>query len=150
MMPSNAEGNSGSFVLEDHGDDTYVELCLTATDEQGLEDQACVDLKPQEVTYTFNTVPGGLAITYGGSRYETPFKVKSYINAQRIVEAPLTTGDGLTFDSWSDGGEAVHMITVEDGDRTLTAAYTDDAANRLRPTTRRIWRTHPWSHQNQP
>ena len=60
-MQSTLPGESGSFVLEDHGDDTYVELCLTATDEQGLEDQECVDLKPQEVTYTFTTVPGGPA-----------------------------------------------------------------------------------------
>ena len=127
----NIAGPSGSFVLEDHGDDTYVELCLTATDEQGLEDQECVDLKPQEVTYTFATVPAGLSITYGGSRYETPFKVKSYINARRIVEAPGTAGDDLTFDAWSDGGDAVHEITIEDGDRTLTATYTDGSGETI-------------------
>ncbi|MCB0042927.1 MAG: PQQ-dependent sugar dehydrogenase, partial [Caldilinea sp.] len=58
----NATGESGKFVLEDHGDNTYVELCLTVTDSQALEDQACVDVKPQEVTYTFNTVPSGLEL----------------------------------------------------------------------------------------
>ena len=122
-----ATGESGSFVLEDHGDNTYVELCLTVTDSQSLEDQACVDVKPQEVTYTFNTVPSGLEITYAGSRYETPFKVKTYINAKRIIEAPVTAGDGLTFDSWSDGGEAVHDVVIADGDQVLTATYVDDS-----------------------
>jgi hypothetical protein len=50
-----------------------------------------VDVKPQEVTYTFNSAPSGLRITYAGSSYTTPFKVKTYINAKRIIEAPLTT-----------------------------------------------------------
>ncbi len=118
-----AIGDSGSFVFEDHGDNTYLELCLTATDSQGLKDETCVDVKPIEVTYTFNTVPSGLPITYAGSRYTTPFKVKTYINAKRIVEAPLTAAGGLVFDSWSDGGDAIHDIIIEDGDRVLTAIY---------------------------
>ncbi|MFO7633515.1 MAG: PQQ-dependent sugar dehydrogenase [Caldilinea sp.] len=120
-----ATGESGDFVFEDHGDNTYLELCLTVTDSQGLNDETCVDVKPVEVTYTFNTVPSGLPITYAGSRYKTPFKVKTYINAKRIVEAPLTAAGGLLFDSWSDGGDAVHDIVIEDGDRILTAVYVD-------------------------
>jgi len=120
-----ATGEAGSFVLEDHGDNTYVELCLTVTDSQALQDQACVDVKPQEVTYTFNSVPAGLELTYAGSRYTTPFKVKTYINARRIVEAPLTSADGLKFDSWSDGEGAAHDIVIADGDQVLTATYVD-------------------------
>ena len=85
-----------------------------------------MDFKAQEVTYTFNTVPAGLPITYAGSRYETPFKVKTYINAKRIIEAPGSTGNGLTFASWSDGGEAAHEMVVQDGAQTLTASYADD------------------------
>ncbi|HQY92490.1 PQQ-dependent sugar dehydrogenase [Caldilinea sp.] len=120
-----ATGASGAFALEDHGDNTYLELCLTVTDSQSLQDQQCVDVKAQEVTYTFNSAPSGLPITYAGSRYETPFKVKTYIGAKRIVEAPLTAAGGLTFASWSDGGDAVHDLVIEDGDRVLTAVYTD-------------------------
>jgi glucose/arabinose dehydrogenase len=120
-----ATGASGNFALADHGDNTYLELCLTVTDSQSLQDQQCVDVKAQEVTYTFNSTPGGLPLTYAGSRYETPFKVRTYIGARRIVEAPLTAADGLTFDRWSDGGDAVHDIVIEDGDRVLTAIYTD-------------------------
>lgn len=120
-----ATGAEGSFVFADHGDNTYLELCLTVTDSQSLQDQQCVDVKPQEVTYTFNSAPSGLRITYAGSSYTTPFKVKTYINAKRIIEAPLTTADGLIFESWSDGGDAVHDIVIEDSDRVLTAIYTD-------------------------
>ena len=130
-----ATGAEGSFVLEDHGDNTWLELCLTVTDSQSLQDQQCVDVKPQEVTYTFNSAPSGLRITYAGSSYTTPFKVKTYINAKRIIEAPLTTEDGLTFDSWSDGGDAVHDIVIEDGDRVLTAIYTDGSGEAPEATT---------------
>lgn len=129
-----ATGATGSFVFEDHGDNTYLELCLTVTDSQALQDQECVDVKAQEVTYTFDSVPRGLRITYAGSSYTTPFKVKTYINAKRIIEAPLTTADGLTFDRWSDGGDAVHDIVIEDGDRVLTAYYVD-AAGAAAPET---------------
>ncbi len=119
------EGTTGNFRFDDHGDDTYLELCLKATDSQGLQDNACVDLKAYPVTYTFNTVPPGLPITYAGSRYMTPFKVSTYINAKRIIEAPQVTDDGLRFDNWSDGGEAVHEIVIGDGAQTLTAIYVD-------------------------
>ncbi|MBW7883365.1 MAG: PQQ-dependent sugar dehydrogenase [Caldilineaceae bacterium] len=121
-----AEGKSGSFALTDHGDNTYLEICLTATDSQGLKDQDCVDVKAKEVTYTFDTAPSGLSLTYAGSRYTTPFKVKTYVGAERVVEAPLTAGEGLTFDSWSDGGAAVHEITVADGDQLLIASYVEE------------------------
>ncbi len=121
----NGEGESGSFRFDDHGDDTYLELCLTATDSAGLQDTDCSNIKADEVTYTFNTVPAGLPITYAGSRYETPFKVKTYIDAKRIIEAPAETKDGLRFDSWSDGGEAVHEIVIGESPQTLTATYVD-------------------------
>jgi PKD repeat protein len=130
-----ATGHEGSFIFEDHGDDTWLELCLTATDSQGLQDEECVEIKPQEVTYTIASAPSGLPITYAGSRYTTPFKVTTYINAKRILEAPLTTEDGLTFDSWSDGGDAVHDIVIEDGDRVLTAIYTDGSGEAPEATT---------------
>ncbi len=123
----NGEGESGSFRFDDHGDDTYLELCLTASDSQGLEDTACANIKAEEVTYTFNTVPPGLSITYAGSRYETPFKVKTYIDAKRIIEAPAEADGGLRFDNWSDGGEAVHEIVVGESAQTLTATYVDDS-----------------------
>ncbi len=121
----NGEGTAGSFRFDDHGDDTYLEVCLTATDADGLEDSQCVNIKAEEVTYTFTTVPAGEEITYAGSRYTTPFKVQTYIGATRIVEAPAETAGGLRFDNWSDGGEAVHEIVVGDGAQTLVATYVD-------------------------
>jgi hypothetical protein len=125
----NGAGEAGSFRFDDHGDDTYLELCLTAADSQGLEDTACVNIKAEEVTYTFNTVPSGLPITYAGSRYEAPFKVKTYINAKRIVEAPETAAGGLRFENWTNGSETVtdpvYAIAIGDGNQSWTATYVD-------------------------
>ena len=131
-----ATGHEGSFPFEDHGDNTWLELCLTATDSQGLQDEACAEIKPQEVTYTIASVPSGLPITYAGSRYTTPFKVTTYINAKRILEAPATAKGGLVFDNWAEEGgdpvrQAVHEIVIADGDRVLTATYVD--ANAVAP-----------------
>jgi glucose/arabinose dehydrogenase/chitodextrinase len=39
-------GAKGSFVIPDHGSDTWLELCLTATDSGGLQDTKCVKLYP--------------------------------------------------------------------------------------------------------
>ncbi|MBK8046737.1 MAG: PQQ-dependent sugar dehydrogenase [Anaerolineales bacterium] len=121
----NGSGAETSFAYDDHGDNTWYEVCLTATDSQGLEDTDCVEIKAEEVTYTFNTVPAGLSITYAGSRYKTPFKVNTYIDAKRIIEAPLTAGDGLAFEEWSDGGDAVHEIVIQETAQTFTATYGD-------------------------
>lgn len=121
----NGEGTEGSFGFDDHGDDTYLELCLTATDSDGLQDEECVNIKAEPVTYTFTSVPSGQEITYAGSRYKTPFKVQTYINAKRIIEAPKETSGGLRFDSWSDGGEAVHEIVIADGAQLMIANYVD-------------------------
>ncbi len=118
-------GSEGSFIFEDHGDNTYVEVCLTATDSSGIESEACTDVRPQEVVYTIESVPGGISLAYGGSPYTTPFKVRTYVNAKRTVSAPTRLPNGLRFDSWSDGGEATHEFTVGSSDRTLTVRYAD-------------------------
>ena len=121
------EGESGSFPYVDHGDNTYFELCLTVKDSGGQEDKECVDVRAQEVTYTFTSVPSGLPLIYAGGSYVTPFKVNTYVNAKRAVDAPQKTRAGLNFASWSDEGEATHEITIQDSDQTLTATYADSA-----------------------
>ncbi len=55
-------GNTGSFPVPDHGDNTWIELCLTVTDSGGLNDQDCVNLQPNTVTISFDTVPSGLEL----------------------------------------------------------------------------------------
>jgi beta-mannanase/glucose/arabinose dehydrogenase len=41
-----AIGSVGSFVIPEHGSNTWLELCLTVTDSGGLQDTKCVELHP--------------------------------------------------------------------------------------------------------
>ncbi|CAN5851194.1 hypothetical protein BH10CHL1_BH10CHL1_25110 [soil metagenome] len=120
------KGFTGNFAYQDHGDDTYIELCLTVTDASKQKDKQCVNVRAQEVTYTFNSTPAGLPLIYDGTRYTTPFKVISYVNAKRQVDAPLNPQAGVSFGAWSDQGAATHEITLQATEQTLTANYIDD------------------------
>jgi len=115
-------GNTGSFVVPDHGDNSWIELCLTVTDSGGLNDQECVNLTPNTVTLTFDTVPTGLILEYDGVDYTTPFNVVANVNSVRDLIAPLTQ-QGCQFTSWSDGGTASHQITVGASPQTYVATY---------------------------
>ncbi len=117
------KGFTGSFAYQDHGDDTYLELCLTVTDASKQQDKQCVNARAQAVTYTFNATPAGLPLIYDGTRYTTPFKVISYVNAKRQVDAPLNPQTGVSFGRWSDDGAATHEITMQATDQTLAANY---------------------------
>ncbi|MEZ4713013.1 MAG: PQQ-dependent sugar dehydrogenase [Caldilineaceae bacterium] len=128
----NGAGDSGQLTYEDHGDATYLELCLSARDSTGLEGRQCIDLRAEEVVYTFRTLPEGAPLLYAGSRYVTPFKVTTYVNAQRSLGAPSEPVDGLTFASWSDGGEIRHQLTIGESDQTLIAIYSG-ASDQLQP-----------------
>ena len=57
---------SGSFVAPDHEYPSYLELELTATDEDGLTHTVVRRLDPRTVNLTFDTVPSGLQLTVGG------------------------------------------------------------------------------------
>ena len=120
----NYYGETGSFVVIDHGDNTWLELCLAVTDNGGLTDTKCIKLLPNGTTLTFNTSPGGLQIIYDGVSRSAPFSVTVPVNAAREVIAPLTQGN-KTFISWSDGGAATHFIVVGTQPATYTATYTN-------------------------
>jgi PKD repeat protein len=132
-----ATGDSGSFVYDDHGDGVYLELCLTATDSSGLSSQNCVNLLPKETTLTFQSAPSGLPLSYAGSSYTTPFRVRTYQNAQRTIEAPPSAPGNLTFDGWSDGGGARHSVRVN-GEATFVATYSDPSGAVPATTTANI------------
>jgi len=117
-------GETGSFVAIDHGDNTWLELCLTVTDNGGLTDTKCIKLLPNGITLTFKTKPGGLQIVYDGLSRLTPFSVTVPINSVREIIAPLRQGN-KAFKSWSDGGAATHFIAVGTQSATYTATYSN-------------------------
>lgn len=118
-----SRGPSGKFIYADHGDNTYLELCLTATDSNGLASRTCADLKAREVIYTIKSVPSGMPVLYAGSPYQTPFKVISYVNAERSISAGQAPTDDSQFLIWSDGGPRRRTLIMNETDTTLTALY---------------------------
>lgn len=115
-------GANGTFEYPDHGDNSYVELCLVAADSDGQEGTDCVDVQPELSTYAFRTDVAGLTLTYNGESKAVPFDVEVPVGGNRLIAAPWLQGD-YVFDGWSIGGQAAQQVTIAGGDRTLTARY---------------------------
>jgi hypothetical protein len=120
-MPA-VTGTGGSFVADDHGDNTHLELCLIATDNLGREAETCRELMPVEVDLTIASVPAGISIPWEGSARVTPFTVRTHVGGVRTLSAP-TVHSNYQFVSWSDGGTAAHDILIGGSPLTLTATY---------------------------
>ena len=119
---ASSTGTSGTYEMPDHGDDIYLELCLTGTDSLGSGTTTCVDVSYEEIIVTFTSSPSGLELTYNGVNQTTPFDVTSYANALRSISAPVTQGE-WSFEAWDHGGGAAQTLNLGISDLTLTAKY---------------------------
>ncbi|MFN7921313.1 MAG: LamG-like jellyroll fold domain-containing protein [Bryobacteraceae bacterium] len=121
VLPSAAA--SGSFVVPDHGQNTYITLCATVVDSSGLSAQACRDLKPRTAAYTFNTSPQGLQLAWDGVSRTAPFTADAIVNSQVDLAAPTPQGCN-TFTAWSDGNaNAARRLLIGAAATTLTANF---------------------------
>lgn len=118
----NLTGNDGSFEISDHGDNTWIELCLTVTDSADLSDRECISLLPNITQITFETSPSNLSIWYNGEEHFAPYNVYTITNSVRDISAPLEQNECWDFDSWSHGQPASHELLI-DQTQTLTANY---------------------------
>jgi hypothetical protein len=64
---------SGSFATPDHEYPAYLEIRLTVTDSDGLIGTRGVDLNPQTVNLTLDSVPAGLRLSSGTFTGTAPF-----------------------------------------------------------------------------
>ncbi|MET0342629.1 MAG: PQQ-dependent sugar dehydrogenase [Polyangiales bacterium] len=124
-------GQVGSFVAEDHGDNTALELCLWALDPAGRYARACRVIQPRTVAYTLDTEPSGLSVPWEGVLRQTPFTVETNVGGRRDLSAPASQ-EGFAFTGWSDGGDAAHVITVGATPARLVATYVHLPANAAR------------------
>ena len=118
----NTNGAGGSFVIPDHGDDSYFELQLTATDSAGLTNTASVSLQPTTVQITIRTNPSGLQVVYGGDRGVSPYTRTTIPGSAHSILASSPQGN-LVFSSWSDGGLPQHNIVIGSTNVTYTANF---------------------------
>ncbi|WMT58080.1 PQQ-dependent sugar dehydrogenase [Truepera radiovictrix] len=132
-------GETGAFVPEDHGDNTSLELCLTARDRHGESARSCVRLLPETVRYTLDTVPTGLELPWEGVMRQTPFTVSTIVGATQQLVAPERQGR-YAFSHWSDGGAAIHDVRVGATPRRFVATYRRSQRLRLTALCRDRWR----------
>ncbi len=115
-------GASGSFTVPDHGDDSYFEFVLTATDSAGLSATAARDILPKPVAITLATAPTGLQVVYDGTTATSPFTKTTIVGSTHTITAPISQGPN-TFTSWSDGGAPQHEVTLGTTNVTYTATF---------------------------
>jgi glucose/arabinose dehydrogenase len=119
-------GPSGSFTVPDHGDESYFELILTATDSAGASTTVTRNIQPKTVLLTLSTSPSGLQVVDGGFTGTGPMTRTTIAGSTHTISVP-SPQSGYTFSSWSDGGALQHNVTLADNDVTLTAMFTDTA-----------------------
>jgi glucose/arabinose dehydrogenase len=117
---------AGSFNAPDHDYPSTLQLTLTVTDAGGLTATATVILQPQTVAVTIDSVPSGLTVAFGASASPTPFTRTVIIGSANTVTAqsPQTFNGVLYgFKSWSDAGDATHVLTAPPTATTVVATY---------------------------
>jgi uncharacterized repeat protein (TIGR01451 family) len=115
----------GSFSAPSHEYPSWIELTLTVTDSTGLSDTASVELQPQTVSLTLNSVPAGLNVVQGAAAGPTPLTRTVIVGSNITVSAQtpqVLGGQTYAFSSWSDGGGATHQVTASTS-LTLTANF---------------------------
>jgi glucose/arabinose dehydrogenase len=120
---------SGTFAVPNSGEtsaNVWYRVYLTVTDSGGLSTTTFVDVQPNKVNLTLNTVPAGLQVTLDGQPMPTPATVSSVVGIIRTIGAVTPQASGTNsyqFASWSDGDAATHNIQTPSTNRTYTASY---------------------------
>ncbi len=119
-------GASGSFTIPDHGDESYFEIILTATDAGGLTSTVSRTINPQTVQITVATAPTGLQVLYDGTSGTSPLTRTTIVGSLHTLN--VTSPQGVyNFVSWSDGGTQSHTVTIPTSNVTYTATFSNTA-----------------------
>jgi len=125
VIPKRGTDNSATNV--------FYRITLTVIDSTGQQVSTFVDVLPEVVTTTVNSVPDGLTVLLDGQPLVTPFSFDTVADVGRSLSAPLTQA-AYTFDSWTtpDGNLPVPDWTIfPSADQTLTVMYVDGAQTNL-------------------
>jgi hypothetical protein len=119
------EGSSGSFLPQEHSDNTSYQLCLLATSGQGLADQECIAIPPRTSAYVFDSRPPGATLTYVDEQQDVvaPHSANPIVGSEQTVYAyPFWAG--RSFAGWSDGvSSQTRNFVTRPSAETFTAVY---------------------------
>lgn len=114
-------GAGGSVPTEDHGDYTFYEIALRATDSGGLQSTQVRNIMPNRVDLTFNSSPPGMLLTVDSTQQAAPFVRSVPKGSAHTLFAPSPQG-GLPFAGWSDAGAQQHQV-IANAAATFTASF---------------------------
>jgi glucose/arabinose dehydrogenase len=120
---------SGSFDLPVDGEwdpDQWWRVNFTCMDSDGGSRTVTRDVLPRTHTLTVNSSPSGLQVAADGVTGAAPITPQAVAGMVRILDttAPQTMGGTqYFFQSWSDGGEKRHNITMPDAAASRTANF---------------------------
>jgi glucose/arabinose dehydrogenase len=127
-------GRTGSFTIPVTGEasaDTWYEIIVTATDQNGLTATKSVTIRPRTSRITLATSPPGLGLLLDGIPVTTPLTTEGVEGFHRELAAPpsVKAADGTIyhFTGWSDAQGVRHVITTPEPDTTYTAMYSASA-----------------------
>jgi len=124
---------AGTFTIPAQGEwasNVWYRINLTVTDSAGQTQTSYVDVKPNVVTLTFNTVPSGLQTAIDGVPNASPYTQSTVVGLKRTIsttEGQTLNGKSYAFASWSDKGTTSHEITIPAKDTTYTATFQEGA-----------------------
>ncbi|MFM8913803.1 MAG: PQQ-dependent sugar dehydrogenase [Flammeovirgaceae bacterium] len=125
-----ADVSSGSYLIPRVGetaDNVWYRVILTATDSQGLSNSTFVDVFPQKINFTVQTVPPGLSILVDGQPTVTPATITSVVGVTRSLEAPssqVVTGKTYLYSTWSEAGfNRFFNFDTPSSNKTFTATF---------------------------
>ncbi|MGB3683213.1 MAG: PQQ-dependent sugar dehydrogenase [Rubrobacteraceae bacterium] len=103
----------------------YLEIRLTATDEQGLKKTVTQRLRPKAVPVRFATRPANLKLIVNGTTFAAPKSFLSWQGHKLNIYAPRQRQSGRlwVFRRWSDGQGAKHTITTPAKPRRYIATF---------------------------
>jgi glucose/arabinose dehydrogenase len=127
-------GASGSFIAPDHEYPSYVDLVLTAGDEQNLRHTVSRKLDPRTVNLTFTTKPPGLQVAVGSAAQATPFTrtvIEGSTTSVSAVTPQLFAGNPYVYVRWNDGATRTRQVTAT-ASATYSVTYARQCLARIR------------------
>jgi len=113
-------GNAATII------NIFYRIYLTVTDTSGYQQSISSDVLAQTSQLTFGTVPSGLQLDLDGQPLNTPATLAAVVGMSRNVSAPSPqnqSGSNYQFVVWSDGGAAMHSITVPATNADFVASF---------------------------
>ena len=115
-------GGTWSAAFPDHGDDSHLELMVTATDSRGATTNRLVTLPARTRTLRLSSDPPGVPLAMNSSDSNAFPAFELVVGSDNSITAPAEHL-GLRFVGWSDAGQRDRRFTMPDQDVNLVAHY---------------------------